>query len=410
MIYVVLKSADDEPAFTKLLDDEGYTYTDFKNLPTMFSVNTPLNTFKFKESPLIESIDDGDEGESQPTSFDYTDTPLPDCRSRRRDYTDVGSAERGDSWALARMCRRKNPFSRTRAPYNSQPSFKRATRTGVGVNIYIVDLGMDTSHPDFEGRAFGLDGNPFIWDFPDSGNHGLLTSSNTIGKRCGMATGATLYFEDAPLIDSHKGQMIPKIDAIIAHYIAQGKPAVVSFSIGVKAATQASSMAAFRLLADAGLISCHSGGNNFEDFVTLPRAFTDSDDDMIVVGGSSIDDNLMRFNIGGTGSSERVDIYAPGQALLTAWPNSNYRGASGTSMATPLVAGVLACMLEGYQRMTTRAEVQALRKKLIENSTKGVLRVSEVDRQKFHFFDNKNRLVYLDPELAIEDIEGLTKA
>jgi hypothetical protein len=62
-------------------------------------------------------------------------------------------------------------------------------------------------------------------------------------------------------------------------------------------------------------------------------------------------------------------------------------------------------MLQGYQRLTNRTQVVALKNKLISNSTKGVIKFPEnmTIRER-----ERNRLLYLDPYSSIESINGLT--
>lgn len=98
----------------------------------------------------------------------------------------------------------------------------------------------------------------------------------------------------------------------------------------------------------------------------------------------------------GTGWGSEVDILAPAQHIWMAdKATDGFMQWSGGSWAVPLTAGVIACMLQGHARLTTRAEVQALNTKLIANATTGLLRPA-------YGYTLPDKVLYLDPEATFE--------
>jgi subtilisin family serine protease len=169
-------------------------------------------------------------------------------------------------------------------------------------------------------------------------------------------------------------------------------------------------VAAYDEFIGSGLIICVAAGNSRENLDNEYAFPGESHPDIIVVGATDAYDYPMwlPFKIAtlGTATGTAVDIYAPGTRLPL--PSGLSRGTvvdSGTSFASPYVCGLVACMLEGYQRLTSIEQVQAVVQKLIDNSTKDILRFDG-------YYDGtvvNNRLAYLDPFVEIEEIEGLIK-
>ncbi len=148
-----------------------------------------------------------------------------------------------------------------------------------------------------------------------------------------------------------------------------------------------------------------SAGNEMDELVigTYPAPFTA---DAIVAGGSGMADIPYYHSIDGTNFGTEVDILAPGQAIRLAAATvagvGDYQTRRGTSISCPFVAGVVACMLEGHNRLTTRAQVQAVRTKLLANATAGKI------RSAFGLTPLPDKILYLDPDqTAPETISGI---
>lgn len=165
---------------------------------------------------------------------------------------------------------------------------------------------------------------------------------------------------------------------------------------------------------NAGILCCFPAGNEATDITASVVRPAESDPDTIVCGGIQMNDSAYYTPITSTGefgtnwSLTDVDILAPAQGTLSARRSTDgggYRVGNGTSYATPMVAGVAACMLQGYRRMTTRAQVQALRQRILDNATTGALKPQR--KKDDTLMQLPDRILYIDPTLEFEQIPGL---
>lgn len=239
------------------------------------------------------------------------------------------------TWGLERISKaapivpHDNPFS-----YN----YTRDDRDGQGVDVYVLDTGIYVEHNEFEGRARW--GASFSTSFPDQvDNHGHGTHcAGTVGSRkYGVAKKASLIAVKV-LGDDGFGSwsdIIAGIEWTVQQAAASGRPSVISISIqggGYDPVDQAAAAAVA-----AGVHFVVAAGN-FNDNVQgyspgrSPTALT--------VGATDISDAKASFSNYGA----LVDIQAPGVDVYSTYiggPDS-FASLSGTSMATPHVAGLVA--------------------------------------------------------------------
>jgi aqualysin 1 len=231
-------------------------------------------------------------------------------------------------WGLDRIDERDRPLS---ASYSY-------TRTGSGVNAYIIDTGIRRTHTQFGGRAVaGFDaigGNT-----SDCNGHGTHVAGTVGGSTYGVAKGVRLY---AVRVLSCSGSgstsgVIAGVDWVRANHV---KPAVANMSLGGGASSSLDT--AVRNSIAAGVTySVAAGNSNTNAGNSSPARVGEA----ITVGSSTINDARSSFsNFGSV-----VDIFAPGSSIRSAWYTSDGATAtlSGTSMAAPHVAGVAARYLEG---------------------------------------------------------------
>ncbi len=244
------------------------------------------------------------------------------------------------SWGLDRVDQRTLPLS---ASYTWGSS-------GAGVSVYIIDTGIRTTHQDFGGRA--------VWDFnavrrdPDTDchGHGTHVAGTVGGSTYGIAKGVTLHA--VKVLDcAGNGRwsgIIAGIDWVTANAV---KPAVANMSIGGDY-NQAVNDAVTSSVA-SGITYSIAAGNSSTDACTFSPASTPG---ALTIGASTkVDGQASYSNFGSC-----VDLYAPGSFILSAFNRSDTDAVylSGTSMATPHVAGAAALYLETHPG-ASQAEVTA---------------------------------------------------
>ena len=223
--------------------------------------------------------------------------------------------------------------------------------SGAGVNVYIMDTGIRTTHVEFGGRAFGAftaisDGNGTT----DCGSHGTHVAGTVGGAKYGVAKSVTLYAVrvlDCTGVGTNSG-IIAGIDWITQHRVL---PAVANMSMS--GAKSSSVNLAIENAIQSGVVFTVAAGNDAADACNYSPGSTP---DALTVGASSNSDGISGYsNIGSC-----VDVFAPGDAIRSAYfiddTSSILKG--GTSMAAPHVAGVAALYLSLHPTATP-AEVSA---------------------------------------------------
>lgn len=257
----------------------------------------------------------------------------------------------------------------TGAPYGlarlSQRTFSnKSTYTydgiGAGVTVYVVDTGIQIAHPEFEGRAVW--GANYVTGSPNSDENGHGTHcAGTVGsKTYGVSKGVNIVAVKV-LDKSGSGSWSSIISGI--NYVAGDKRGqkgnVLSMSIGggkidsVNAAVDAAT--------NKGILSVVAAGNSNDDACKYSPASAST---AYTVGATDINDKKASFSSYGT----CVKILAPGVNVLSTWNNGGTKSISGTSMATPHVAGLAA-----YYWAKQSFTVAQLKDHLTSTSTKNAI-------------------------------------
>ena len=258
-------------------------------------------------------------------------------RSVEEDFeVKVDQTQNGAVWGIDRVDQESLPLSTT---------FTSADQ-GAGVRAYVVDTGVLTSHLDFEGRT--LDGFSAIADGQgtnDCNGHGTHVAGTIAGTTYGVAKLATIV--PVRVLDCNGSGYLSSVIAgldWVAQTSAPGEPAVVNLSLG--GGTSSSLDSAVENLVSRGLTVVVAAGNSAISACNASPARTPG---ALTIAASDISDGFASFSNFGS----CVDMSAPGVSVTSAWISSNTSTAvlSGTSMAAPHVAGLVAVLMtNGYMQ------------------------------------------------------------
>ncbi len=266
-------------------------------------------------------------------------------------YTISGTEPNPPSWGLDRIDQRNLPL-------NSSYTYPT---TASNVHAYIIDTGIRFTHADFGGRATSgvdeIDGG----SADDCNGHGTHVSGTVGGASYGVAKGVQLVGVRV-LNCSGSGttaQVTAGIDWVTTHGI---KPAVANMSLGGGIDTTLDNAVANSI--NSGVTYAIAAGNSSTNACNSSPARVPA---AITVGATDISDNRASFSNFGT----CLDIFAPGVSITSAWSTGDTatNTISGTSMATPHVAGAAALVASANPGWTP----QQVRDFLVNNATNGLV-------------------------------------
>ncbi|HYP53786.1 MAG TPA: S8 family peptidase, partial [Pyrinomonadaceae bacterium] len=240
------------------------------------------------------------------------------------------------TWGIDRIDQRPLPLDTN---YNYTP-------TGAGVNVYVIDSGINYSHVEFAGRA--VLGKDFLGgNGSDCAGHGTHVAGTVGGATYGVAKGAKLF--SVRVFPCSGGApfsvIINAVDWVTFDVGANGRrPAVVNMSLGGGGFAPLDT--AVNNSVNAGITYVVSAGNNSTPTVNYDACLLSPArvPNAITVGATTNADARAVFsNVG-----KCLDLFAPGQAITSAWVGgaSAANTISGTSMSAPHVAGVAALYLQ----------------------------------------------------------------
>ncbi|MEU7170836.1 S8 family peptidase [Micromonospora tulbaghiae] len=254
----------------------------------------------------------------------------------------------GATWGLDRIDQRNLPLNSTYTYPN----------TASNVRAYIIDTGIRTTHSDFGGRAtWGT--NTVDTNNTDCNGHGTHVAGTVGGTKYGVAKSVRLVAVKV-LNCSGSGTTAGVISGVNWVTSNAVKPAVANMSLGGGASTTLDNAVANSI--NSGITYALAAGNSSANACNSSPARVAS---AITVGATTSTD--ARASYSNYGSC--VDIFAPGSSITSTWRTSDTatNSISGTSMASPHVAGAAALVLSANTSYTP-AQVASY---LTSNATTG---------------------------------------
>lgn len=280
----------------------------------------------------------------------------------------TSDTQTGATWGLDRTDQRARPLD---------TSFSYPASAGTGVTAYILDTGILETHQEFTGRM--KPGYTAINDgrgTTDCDGHGTHVAGTVGGSVYGIAKKVDLVPVRVLGCDGSGtwSGVIAGMDWVAANHI---KPAVANLSLGGGASSTIDD--AVQRMVNAGVTVVVAAGNANRNACNYSPARAVN---AITVGATTSSD--ARASYSNFGSC--LDIFAPGSSITSAWYNSTSATTtiSGTSMASPHVAGVAALILSG-----TTLTPAAVTSQLVNAATTGVVTSRGTG--------SPNRLLYSEP-------------
>lgn len=237
---------------------------------------------------------------------------------------------------------------------------------GKGITVAILDTGCDITHPDLKerivgGRNFTNDdgGKTDVYkDYNGHGTHvaGTIAATQNDNGVVGVAPEANLLI--IKVLDKNgSGQYEWIINGI--NYAIEQKADIISMSLGGPEDLPELHEAIQKAVAHNILVICAAGNQGDGVDSTDEFDYPGSYNEVISVGAIDLERRSSNF----TNSNNEVDLVGPGEKIISTYLNGKYATLSGTSMATPHVAGAMALIKvlanTSFERNLTERELYA---------------------------------------------------
>lgn len=239
----------------------------------------------------------------------------------------------------------------------------------IQINTYIIDTGIDVNHPEFEGRAEWLANFAGDSQDYDGNSHGTHCAGLVGSKTYGSCRDSKLY---AVKVLDNRGSgsltgVIKGIEFVYNHHnnlykTNENIKSIASMSLG-GGYSRALNMAVENCIKNSKtLLFVVAAGNDNKNACNYSPA---SASGVLTVMAMNKDNSKAYFSNFG----ECAHIYSPGVQILSTVPDGGTAIYSGTSMATPILAGVLNHYIDMYPDMN----MEQIKQKLLEDSVFDVI-------------------------------------
>ncbi|KAI8842935.1 peptidase S8/S53 domain-containing protein [Chytridium lagenaria] len=309
-------------------------------------------------------------------------------------------AQKDAPWGLARISHKALP----KTP-ETQSEYVYREGAGEGVVVYVIDTGVFVGHKDFEGRASWGITVPAGDQDVDGNGHGTHCAGTIAGKRFGVAKSAKIVAVkvlrsngSGTLSDVIKGVewVVDRHIADVANASKRDAKAIVK-SVANMSLGGGSSPALDRAVdvaVQSGIHFAVAAGNSGDDACDYSPAASAL---AVTVGATTSTDTMAYFSNHG----RCTDVFGPGYNVLSTWIGSPNATAtlSGTSMASPHTAGVLAA-LSSFAEFSAYAP-EDLKKHLVESAHRDVIKGIPT----WAGGPEQNRLLFLEENVFASDDE-----
>ncbi|WP_210586406.1 S8 family peptidase [Streptomyces sp. GESEQ-35] len=268
----------------------------------------------------------------------------------------VASVEQNQRVQLTDTTQSNAPWGLDRSDQTSLPlsgTYTYPDTAGSGVTVYVIDTGVRITHSQISGRAtYGYDAVDGDTTASDGNGHGTHVATTIAGTTYGIAKKANIVAVRV-LNDAGSGTtagVIAGIDWVTANHSG---PSVANMSLGGGASTTLDTAVANSI--SSGVTYAVAAGNSAANASSYSPARVAS---AITVGATTNTDAKASYSNYGS----ILDIFAPGSSITAGWYTSDTatNTISGTSMATPHVAGAAAVYLAGHTSSTPAQVASAL--------------------------------------------------
>jgi subtilisin len=212
--------------------------------------------------------------------------------------------------------------------------------TGHNVRIGVIDTGIDFQHPDLQ-HSIDRGINLIYRTLPpqDDNGHGThisgtIAAANRLHGMIGVAPRASIHPVKA--FDYNGSAYVSDIILGI-DWCVRSRMDIVNMSFGMQTRSKSLMQAVINARQAGVTVVASSGNDGRSSEIDYPARYGDT----IAVGATTEQGRIASF----TNRSGAIDIYAPGDKIVSAWLGGKYREMSGTSMATSHVSGAIALLL-----------------------------------------------------------------